>query len=325
MTTLFENDFVIDDEIKALLRPHSKEENDALEAGIRADLACDQGVVAIVEGRRILADGHHRLGVCSRLGIQFPYRTRKFKDMGALKTWIINNQLGRRNLSPQERAYLIGKDYQASLESLASADKMSAAGRVAGKIGAKHGVTERTVYRANQFAEKVDQEAEETGVEPREVIQRKTSRKKEVYCSTCQRLVDQKMPAVKSCAVCQGVRKQHQDAQEPLRDENGVLVPEKLRGVFEAKLDVLKAIRLLAQLSTVYKRLETSDWARLKLTTGDKTLVKMGPVFKNFWRRTKALTPWILCPHCEDGCDRCQGGVVTREVVDAEKAKELPL
>jgi hypothetical protein len=56
------------------------------------------------KGTGILLDGHNRLEICSRLEI--PYKTVEIElpDRGATKLWIEENQLGRRNLTTDQRA-----------------------------------------------------------------------------------------------------------------------------------------------------------------------------------------------------------------------------
>lgn len=46
----------------------------------------------------IIVDGHNRYRICQENNIPFTYEDRDFEDEAAAKRWIIDNQLGRRNL-----------------------------------------------------------------------------------------------------------------------------------------------------------------------------------------------------------------------------------
>jgi hypothetical protein len=90
----------IDPELKALIAPLTREERNQLEANITAEGCRD----ALVVWNGTLLDGHHRLEICTRLRI--PYRTSAIAlpNREAAKLWIEENQIGRRNLSPDQRA-----------------------------------------------------------------------------------------------------------------------------------------------------------------------------------------------------------------------------
>lgn len=56
----------------------------------------------------VLADGHHRLSICTRLDITYTvdHWTLREKTRDEVRLWIIQNQLGRRNLSDVDRVIL---------------------------------------------------------------------------------------------------------------------------------------------------------------------------------------------------------------------------
>jgi phage N-6-adenine-methyltransferase len=92
----------IDPEFHALIPPLSDDEIAQLEENIRAEGCRD----ALVTWQGILVDGHNRFEICERLKI--PYKTTAIELPGraAAIEWIINNQVGRRNLSASQRATL---------------------------------------------------------------------------------------------------------------------------------------------------------------------------------------------------------------------------
>ena len=60
----------------------------------------------------ILIDGHNRYRICTRKGIKFRVSPREFDSLSAAKEFMIDNQLGRRNLTPEQMSYLRGKKYR---------------------------------------------------------------------------------------------------------------------------------------------------------------------------------------------------------------------
>ncbi len=57
-------------------------------------------------GRTILLDGYTRYEICKKNRIQFTTREIKLKDRNEAKIWVIQNQLGRRNLTSYQRGKL---------------------------------------------------------------------------------------------------------------------------------------------------------------------------------------------------------------------------
>ena len=101
----------IDPEFASKIPPLREEELKQLEENILAD-----GVVInpLIVWNGVIVDGHNR----SRLlqthpEIQFTTYEKQFPDRYAAISWICKNQLGRRNLTPQQFKYLIGQQYDA--------------------------------------------------------------------------------------------------------------------------------------------------------------------------------------------------------------------
>ncbi len=92
----------IDDELRALIPPLAETEREQLEDSIIAEGCRDPLVV----WNGTLIDGHHRYDICERHGIDYRTVERNFADRDAAKRWMIENQFGRRNLAPYQRAEL---------------------------------------------------------------------------------------------------------------------------------------------------------------------------------------------------------------------------
>ena len=156
-------DFILDAEIQSLLPTLDKEEHDQLEANILASLHVDPLVVLKIEGepQKVLGDGHHRYHICTKRGIEFTTVVRKFASRELAIQWVIDNQLGRRNLTDERRSFYRGKEYlnkkpaaqRPENKSATVADLSAPAAQIAGK----HGVSERTIHNDAAFPEAVDE------------------------------------------------------------------------------------------------------------------------------------------------------------------------
>jgi len=97
--------FSIHPVLEAHIRKQSEEENRLLEESILAEGCRDPLVVWREEG--VLVDGHHRKAICDKHGVPYSVVYRSFPDIEAVKAWMDLNQLGRRNLSKEDRDELI--------------------------------------------------------------------------------------------------------------------------------------------------------------------------------------------------------------------------
>ncbi len=100
---------IIDKEFHALIPPLSKDEHAQLEANIKED-GCRDPLV-IWAGHETILDGHNRYEICTRLGIPFHIVKVELPDRDAALNWIDTNQLGRRNLSPDQMSLIRGRLY----------------------------------------------------------------------------------------------------------------------------------------------------------------------------------------------------------------------
>ena len=84
-----------DPEFKALIPPLAAEEREQLEQNILQARKCHDAII-LWDG--IIIDGHNRYEICAKHGIEFEVVDLPLPSREAAKLWILENQLGRRNL-----------------------------------------------------------------------------------------------------------------------------------------------------------------------------------------------------------------------------------
>lgn len=93
----------IDPQFRALIPPATPDERQQLEANLLQDGCRD----ALVVWNGVLLDGHTRYDICTAHKIPFRVVEQTCADRDAAKLWILQHQLGRRNLNHFQRAELV--------------------------------------------------------------------------------------------------------------------------------------------------------------------------------------------------------------------------
>ena len=114
---------IIDNEFRQLIPPLLEEEYKQLEQNILAKGKCLNKII-LWDG--IIIDGHNRFYICMQHGIEFEVEDIYFDSRDEAKLWILENQLGRRNLTDAARIELALKK-EGLLKDLAKKN-LSAAG-----------------------------------------------------------------------------------------------------------------------------------------------------------------------------------------------------
>jgi len=149
----------VDRKFKAMIPALSGEEYRQLEANIRKDGCRD----ALVLWDGILLDGHNRLKICRKHDIRFRTKTICLPSREAAAEWIDTNQLGRRNLTPDQARVIRGRLYNRKKKGHGGDRKSSGQSvhlKTAESVAKAWGVDERTVRRDGKFAEAVAKEPE---------------------------------------------------------------------------------------------------------------------------------------------------------------------
>lgn len=151
----------IDPEFRALIPPLSSDERVLLEANILRDGCRDPLVVW--DG--LLLDGHNRYEICQTHGLEFDVVDVVLESREAAEDWIDTNQLGRRNLTPDQASLLRGRRYNRAKKTPAESGAIGGASDgqnvqrsqpTAERLAEQHGVTERTIRRDGDFAAAVE-------------------------------------------------------------------------------------------------------------------------------------------------------------------------
>jgi len=159
----------IDEEFRAHCPPLPDSERQMLRQDIERSGLLSPLIVWNHEGKTILVDGHNRYEILQELEKLDELQTTKlvFGTRENALNWILNNQLGRRNLSPDAAALLRGKLYNSrklAIPNQTGANQYSEVKAqseqqptTAESISAETGVSRETVKRDAKFAEAVEQ------------------------------------------------------------------------------------------------------------------------------------------------------------------------
>ena len=155
----------IDPEFQNQINPPSFEETHQLEMNILKE---ERVLNPIITWNGYIVDGYTRYQILRKYPfIPFEVIEKEFSSRYEALAWICKNQLGRRNLTPEQKKFLIGKQAEAEKQiksfhgnqyTLASEsglvqnepDRTKHGSR--SKVAAEHGTSESYVYRAEQFA-----------------------------------------------------------------------------------------------------------------------------------------------------------------------------
>jgi phage N-6-adenine-methyltransferase len=164
----------ISDELQSLIPPLSPEERAQLAANILQDGCRD--VLIVWQEEQILLDGHHRYAICTEHDRPYTIQELSLPDMDAARLWMIQNQLGRRNLTPNQMAYYRGEQYNLQKGRHGGDRKSDGSSpqneylKTADRLATEHGVSRATIERNGTYAEALDTIATVLGPDVRSAI-----------------------------------------------------------------------------------------------------------------------------------------------------------
>lgn len=169
---------VIDNQFKSHIRPLRSEEREKLEASILAD-GCRDALI-VWQAENILLDGHNRYEICTQHDMGYRIDYLDFECREDALDWLIDNQLGRRNLTKDETDYYIGKKYNRLKKTITNPygkNQHSEVGaksllqpKTADKLAQETNLSHQTVKNHAKYANSVDTLADVLGDEIRENI-----------------------------------------------------------------------------------------------------------------------------------------------------------
>jgi hypothetical protein len=160
-----QKNIVIREELRTFIPPLLDEEYDQLEENILAEGCRDKLIVWKENSVFVLVDGHNRYTICNKHNIPYQVEVLPFKNIDEVQDWMINNQLGKRNVTEETKSYLRGmqykrekqqgKRYDLDKESENSEENMP---RISTRerLAIQHKVSPKTIQRDEKYVEVID-------------------------------------------------------------------------------------------------------------------------------------------------------------------------
>ena len=157
----------IDPEFQSKIPPLQFEEEQQLEQNIIAE---GRLLNSIITWNGYILDGHTRYRILKKHGfIKFEVEEIQLANKYEALAWICKNQLGRRNLSPERKKFLLGKEYESTKLAVGGQpgncnkanrcdqnDHIDSEKRTCERIAVEHGVGSATVRRAEKYSRGID-------------------------------------------------------------------------------------------------------------------------------------------------------------------------
>ena len=156
----------IDPEFQSKIPPLTFEELNLLETNILEE---GRILTPLIVWNGLIVDGHNRFSILkNHPEIKYTVLEKEFANRYEAIVWICKNQLGRRNLTPEQRRYLVGKQYEAEKRAHGGSRKMeeeqpschgdnlTGQTKTCERIAQENGVNWRSVIRSEKFARNVD-------------------------------------------------------------------------------------------------------------------------------------------------------------------------
>ena len=160
----------IDPEFQNQIPPLTDDEYRQLEENILKE---GKLLSPLIVWNNTLVDGHNRYAILQKHPeICFSTMPLRFESREEVLAWICKNQLGRRNLSPEQKRYLLGKQYEAEKKAAkifrgnqytlakksggAHDDNHHSGKKTCDRIAEENGVSRASVLRASHYTRGID-------------------------------------------------------------------------------------------------------------------------------------------------------------------------
>ena len=271
---------IIDKEFKSLIPPLTPEEFNQLEQNCLSD-----GILESIKvWKDVIIDGHNRHEIASKNGLDFAVTELNFENRNDAIEWIILHQLGRRNLTEEQKAYLRGRRYENEKLKQGTNNQFvkSEKGQnvpfqsTSEKLAEEYGVSDKTIKRDADFAKGVDLLPEERKTE---VLSGKSELKKQEV-QQIGKIRQQVEKQVKADAVM----RTDEDIQAEIEIKAKELAAIKLKEIELAKKNKYAQVaeRIKNEEIAPQSKLNEADAVELNLKAGDIITVSKNKTHKIF-------------------------------------------
>lgn len=158
-------EIIIVEELRQFITPLSNEEFNNLESnilkqGCKDPLAIWETSQGVLDTNAqnpddtafVLIDGHNRYTICQKYGLDFKIVILQFESIEQVKDYMIDYQLGRRNLTPEQMSYFRGLRYNREKGSQGKYDRVEKDGDFSEILATEFKVSSRTIKNDGNFA-----------------------------------------------------------------------------------------------------------------------------------------------------------------------------
>lgn len=267
------NDPEIVPRFRDLLPPQTAVECEHLEQSILAD--------GIREPIRLwqnkIVDGHHRFGIAQKHDLGYKTVDMYFANEDEVCEWIIQNQIGRRNLEPNLKTLLIGQLHQLQKKRVGRPmedDTTSAAEQIAKDFN----ISPRTVERADAVARAYEETSDE-----------ELKKRFKEGQATQKELIESIQPA----------------PTPPAKKKKDQWHDDFTAGVRQVALNIDGLLTKVRSQVNDLSQVLTSHGIEMKHFAPE--LRESDFVFKGYEKELHALKTLIRCPDTSEDCKECQG------------------
>ena len=239
-------------ELKELIPPLSQEEFNQLESNILKEGCRDALVIWDNEGTPVLIDGHNRYDICQRNKIKFQIKLIDFQDIEEVKDWMINNQLGKRNVTEETKSWLRGLQYTRE-KNRQGGDRRSKRAKTSGqtdhlktheRLAKQHKVSPKTIQRDEKYAQTILKITGNNKELRRKILQKEIILPKNIVLNMSQE--DEKILQNIGKQLEQGIdiEQAKKKASSPSKTKKAN-PPKEADAVKEIKTDILKSLNIL--------------------------------------------------------------------------------
>ena len=158
-------ELIVVEELRQFITPLSDEEfknleSNLLKQGCKDPLAIWETSQGVLDKNAqnpdevafVLIDGHNRYTICQKFGLDFKIVLLQFEGIEQVKDYMIDFQLGRRNLTPEQMSYFRGLRYNREKGTQGKYDRSEKDGDFSEILATEFKVSPRTIKNDGNFA-----------------------------------------------------------------------------------------------------------------------------------------------------------------------------